>query len=71
MTDELVLELASLMKHTLDIDKQANADAQSFQERLNKSRQIESGLKIVGTILMFGAQALVMRGTGGGPKVKG
>jgi hypothetical protein len=70
MTDELVLELAGLMRHTLDVDKQAGDAAQSFLERLNRSRQLESGLKIVGTILLFGAQARVMRGTGGGaPKL--
>jgi hypothetical protein len=70
MTDELVLELAGLMRHTLDVDKQASDAAQSFLERLNRSRQLESGLKIVGTILLFGARALVIRGTGGGaPKL--
>lgn len=71
MTDELVLELAGLMRHTLDVDRQASVAAQSFLERPNKSRQLESGLKMVGTILFFGVQAMAMRGPGGGtPKLR-
>jgi len=71
LSDELMIELVSLMRHTLDVDKQATNTSQSFLERLNRSRQIESGLKIVGTILLFGAQAWMMRGpSGGGPTLK-
>jgi hypothetical protein len=71
LSDELVIELVGLMRHTLDVDKQAAQASQSFLERLNRSRQVESGLKIVGIILVFSAQAWIVRGTsGGGPTLK-
>lgn len=65
MSDELVRELASLMRHTLDVDERTQAASQEFIKTMNRSRQIETGAKAAVFVITLAAQlALVARGSG-------